>query len=225
MILTKPSVVIETATPDAEKVIEMAGRVCYKSEGRATDNSAGPFIERLKASKHESVLEHANFTARFICDRGISHELVRHRLASFSQESTRYCNYGKEQFGRQLTFILPNWMDDGWLGEYASGDVLAVMNDEEHSLPNRSFIRALFNSELHYLGLLDAGWTPQQARSVLPNSLKTEVVMTANMREWRHIFKERTSPKAHPQMVEVMSILKAEAAQRWPFLFGDLMGV
>lgn len=195
---------ILAATPDLEKIIELAGRTCYKSEDKITDDSAAQFVAKIRSINHESVLEHGSITVRFVVDRGVSHELVRHRLASFSQESTRYCNYSKDKFGNEIIVIYPNF---GW--------------DELDS----KFIRwkeACVVAEARYFDMLDAGAKPQEARSVLPNSLKTEVVMTANPREWRHVFKLRCAEAAHPQMREVMIPLRDEFARRWPALFGDL---
>lgn len=200
MRIISPSAEILTATKDLEQILELAGRVCYKSEDRITADSAAGFIGRMHESKHESVLEHAAITVRFVCDRGISHELVRHRLASFSQESTRYCNYGKDKFGSMLTFIKPCfWPTD--------------------SFGFRRWKASCEESERAYLEILESGGTPQEGRSVLPNSLKTEVVMTANPREWRHVFKLRCSLAAHPQMREIMNPLRLEFVKRWPALF------
>ena len=193
---------IMTATPDLERVIEMAGRVCYKSEGSITSDTATAFIARLAESKHESVLEHGSITVRIICDRGVSHELVRHRIASYSQESTRYCNYSKDKFGNELTFIDPKGANlvEGWAARITWEDAMA-------------------NAEKAYLQMLEEGASPQEARSVLPNSLKTEIVVTANPREWRHIFRLRCAPTAHPQMREVMIPLAARFSECWPAIF------
>lgn len=189
MQIIKQSMVLEYITPDALQLIERAGRTCYKSEDRITPDSAVKFIEKIKQLEHESVLEHAYASFRIITDRGVTHEIVRHRLASYSQESTRYCNYKKASFGKQITFILPVWFDGVF-----SPDETERFNIWSH---------ACSISEDMYFKLLDMGQTPQQARAVLPNSLKTEMVMTANFREWRHFFKLRTSEKAHPQMREL----------------------
>lgn len=203
MKIIKASAEIISATPNLEQIIELAGRTCYKSEDKITEKSADEFIERIKNFKHESVLEHGSITVRFIVDRGISHELVRHRLASFSQESTRYCNYGKDKFGNEITVIDPR----------------PHISDAEFQIWKAS----CENAQDYYFTLLKGhGTSPQMARSVLPNSLKTEVVMTANPREWRHVFKVRAHRDAHPQMVEVMKPLLAEFQQRWPALFGDV---
>lgn len=207
MKIIRASAEIINHTANLEQVIELAGRTCYKSEDKITKDSASDFIERIKNFKHESVLEHGSITVRFIVDRGVSHELVRHRLASFSQESTRYCNYGKDKFGNEITFIWPCWVT----GDIDVSFALATYWGE-----------AWAKAEEAYLSLLERGWTPQQARCVLPNSLKTEVIMTANPREWRHVFRVRCAKEAHPQMREVMVPLMADFVIEWPALFGDL---
>lgn len=194
------------------KVIEEAGRTCYKSEDRIKEGSAEDFARMLIRRGHESVLEHVSLRARFIVDRGVSHELVRQRLASVSQESTRFCSYANEKFGRKITYIQPNWVsiscEDGkYMGETQSDQCWVIAMEETERL---------------YFRLLDLGWTAQEARSVLPNSLKTEIVVTANIREWRHIFGLRCGHAAHPQMREVMLPLLKEAHSICPVLFADL---
>ncbi|MDD6104119.1 MAG: FAD-dependent thymidylate synthase [Bacteroidales bacterium] len=181
--------------------LELAGRNCYKSEGKITPESAGKFIKMLIQHGTESVLEHEKITVRFICDRGVSHELVRHRIASYSQESTRYCNYGHDG---QLTFIVPEWYN--------------------HSTPETQKIwdDAMLIAEKSYLDLLKLGWTPQQARAVLPNSLKTDIIMTANIREWRTIFRLRCATKAHPQMRQLMIPFANYLKEQLPELFEDI---
>ncbi|NJB68777.1 thymidylate synthase (FAD) [Desulfobaculum xiamenense] len=194
------------AMPDGADVlrhIEAAGRVCYKSEDKITDGSAEAFIRRIIAGGHESVIEHASATVRFVCDRGVTHELVRHRLASYSQESTRYANYSRDKFGREITVIRPLFWAEG-TGEY------------------RLWHEAMEHAERLYMQLVDAGAKAQEARSVLPNSLKTEIVMTANLREWRHVFRLRCDGPAHPQIREIMLPLLDEFARRLPAIFGDL---
>lgn len=203
MKIIKASAEIISHTPDLEKIIEMAGRTCYKSEDKITEDSADGFIEKIKNFKHESVLEHGSITVRYIVDRGVSHELVRHRLASFSQESTRYCNYGKDKFGNEITVIEPCFWETGHFMWYRWKETCEAAQEG-------------------YFELLEGGASAQQARSVLPNSLKTEVVMTANPREWRHVFMVRCHRDAHPQMREVMVPLLAEFADRWPVLFGGI---
>lgn len=208
MKIIKPS--FEILAMNSIELLELAGRVCYKSEDRITENSAKVFIKKMIDSHHESVIEHSSMTVRFICDRGVSHELVRHRLASFSQESTRYCNYSKEKFDNEITFILPIF----WAKDY---DDPRLCSNE--FLCWRSQCQA---AESSYFELLKYGATPQEARSVLPNSLKTEVIMTANFREWRHVFKLRTSAAAHPQMQESMIPLLLNVKQLIPVVFDDL---
>lgn len=201
MIIVKPSVELLSITPFAETLLERAGRTCYKSECRITQESAGPFIHRILESQHESVIEHAVATFRFVCDRGVTHELVRHRLASFSQESTRYCSYGKEKFGNQITVIEP----PGLTG-----------------IDRENWETACLSAERMYLALTANKVTPQIARSVLPTCLKTEIVVTANFREWRHILKLRTSQAAHPQIREIMDIAAQILVKEAPSVFGDL---
>ena len=200
MIIIKPSSSILNASPDLEKIIELSGRVCYKSEDRITDGSADAFIGRLFESKHESVLEHGAITVHIVCDRGVSHEIVRHRLCSFSQESTRYCNYSKGKFRNQITVIEP-----------CVFPLDSVLYEIWH--------RGCEDAENCYFALLSSGATPQEARSVLPNSLKTEIVVTANPREWKWIFEKRCHPTAHPQMREIMIPLQEKFRDRWPSLF------
>jgi thymidylate synthase (FAD) len=187
------------------KNIERAGRTCYKSEDKITADSAEKFVQMLIDRGHESVLEHEKISVLFVCDRGMSHEIVRHRIASFSQESTRYCNYGKSG---EVTFILPPFFED---------DGTEVRSNEEII-----WLRSMKQSESAYLDLLKSGWQPQQACSVLPNSLKTEIVVTANFREWRTIFKQRTSSAAHPQMRELMCPLLEELKISIPVIFNDI---
>ena len=183
--------------------LERVGRVCYKSEGRITETSRRTFLAGLLARGHESVIEHEKVTVRLICDRGVTHELVRHRIASYSQESTRYCNYSRDQFGSELTFIRPCfWREDA--------QAYGIWED------------AMRAAENAYFRLLEAGASPQEARSVLPNSLKTEIVTTMDLREWRHFFRLRAVPAAHPQMRQVACALLADFRQRIPVLFDDI---
>ena len=184
--------------------IEKAGRVCYKSEDRITGGSAAKFVEGIIGRGHESVLEHVSLTVRFVCDRGVSHEIVRHRLASYSQESTRYCNYSNGKFGGEITVIEPLFFAPG-------------------SRPYERWKEACSDAEDAYFDLLEMGATPQEARSVLPNSLKTEVVMTANLREWRHFCKLRCSPAAHPDMRRVAKLLCKKLQFSIPVVFDDCM--
>ena len=187
--------------------IEQVARTCYKSEGKSQEGSAAKMVASLIKSGHEAMLEHVSVTVKFVVDRGISHELVRHRLASFAQESTRYCNYSKDDFGSEITFIIPEYLDYKSAGWNTWKETMKACEDS-------------------YFKLLDIGLTPQEARAVLPNSLKTEVVMTANLREWRHFFKLRalgTTGKPHPQMLEVTVPLLEDFKQMIPVVFDDLV--
>jgi thymidylate synthase (FAD) len=185
------------------KRLEQCGRVCYKSEGRITENSAPKFVAGIIKHGHEAVLEHCSFTVKFVCDRGVSHEIVRHRMASYCQESTRYCNYSKGDFGSEIMVIEPSYLIKGT----AAYDAWKA---------------ACEATEQAYFDLLNWGLSPQEARAVLPNSLKTEVVMTANIREWRHFLKLRCSKAAHPQMREVATQLLKELQEKIPVLFDDI---
>ena len=205
MKIIKPDVEFITPIDGATilKRLEQCGRVCYKSEAKITDTSAPAFVAGIIKRGHEAVLEHCSFTVKFICDRGVSHEIVRHRLAAYCQESTRYCNYSKDVFGNEITVIRPSYMRPG-------------MKDFQ------IWERAMNACEDAYFDLWDYGCTPQEARSVLPNSLKTEVVMTADIREWRHFLKVRCSPAAHPQMREVALILLEKVHALIPVCFDDI---
>lgn len=185
--------------------IEKIGRVCYKSEDRITEDgeSAKVFVKVLIDRGHEAMLEHSSLAVKFIVDRGVSHELVRHRIASFAQESTRYCNYSKDKFGNEITVIKPVFFPD----------------ESEQYAEWKSAMRL---AESHYFSLLELGARPQEARSVLPNSLKTEIVVTANYREWRNFFKLRTASAAHPQMREVTIPLLRDLQKRIPVIFDDI---
>jgi len=189
--------------------LEEIGRVCYKSEDKITDGSADKFCRMLVDRGHLSVIEHESATVRFVCDRGVSHELVRHRLASFSQESTRYCNYKGG-----VTFIIPPWVHIPEGIHNIDTTLLPEELDED-----QLWLLHMKQSEVFYIELIARGWSPQQARSVLPNSLKTEIVVTANLREWMHIFEQRTSKAAHPQMRELMVPLLLDFRERIPIIF------
>lgn len=189
------------------KKIEIVGRTCYKSEDKITLNSAEKFVANLIKRGHEAMLEHFSFTVKFVVDRGISHEIVRHRLASFAQESTRYCAYNKDAFGSEITFIKPPFLVEGTVGWDFWKNSCA-------------------EAENAYFDLMNWGCTAQEARAVLPNSLKTEVIMTANLREWRHFFKLRaanSTGSAHPQMLEVTRPLLDELKSLIPVVFDDIV--
>lgn len=275
--------------------IEIAGRICYKSEDKITETSAKEFVDRMVKSGHGAMLEHGTVylripdvssdgqwvypakgkylgnkcsvtksrlegvaqnpysvfyvttnyrvlvennwlddlqyicepteyhakrvTVKFICDRGVSHEFVRHRVFSFAQESTRYCNYSKDKFGNDCTFIIPCWLDEkdiieefGSLNLEYDKDIDKFQSSEWSDAGN--YLQSLAWSEANYLTLLQNGWTPQQARSVLPNSLKTELVMTGTIEQWEGFFKLRDAGSAHPQAYELAHPLHEEFIKR-----------
>lgn len=209
MRVINPFFVIEDVinSEDLLKKIEKAGRTCYKSEEEITVDSAKDFIRKILKLGHESVIEHYNITVRVICDRGVTHEIVRHRIASYTQESTRYCNYSVGKFGGEITVIKPCF----WISD-----------NEADKKKYDIWENAMKATEEAYLELVNLGASPQEARSVLPNSLKTEIVMTMNLREWRHFFKLRTSNAAHPQMREIACPLLDEFKKQIPVIFDDI---
>ena len=236
MRLIKPYFEITTEI-DSERIlrdIELAARTCYKSEDRIGPGSAVKLIKSvLMAKGHNAMLEFGGMiTVKFVCDRGVSHELVRHRLASHAQESTRFCNYTNDKFSNgEVTFIIPNWLDipEGnyawWDGDYCDVSKMKIMVSSEQMKEDtklNSFLVALDQCESAYKIMVNTGWTPQQARTVLPNALKTEINVSANIREWREIFRQRTSTAAHPQMQELMRPLLKEFQSRIPILFDDI---
>lgn len=208
MKVIKPSIEIlsKESYEDMLELIELAGRTCYKSEDNITDDSAERFIKSLMNKNHKSVLEHAKVTIRVICDRGVTHEIVRHRMASYSQESTRYCNYSKDKFGNEITVIKPCFLEE---------------NTKKYYL----WLKTCENCEKAYFEMLNMGMTPQEARDILPNSLKTEIVMTMNISSWRNFLELRNSKAAHPQMREVASMIYDEFEQKYPiFVYGISKG-
>ena len=205
MKIINPSVQLEDEI-DGQAILnklERIGRTCYKSEGNITEDSAERFVKTIIKNGHESVLEHESISVRVICDRGVSHEIVRHRIASYSQESTRYCNYSNDKFGNELTFIKPCFFEEGSKGY-------------------EIWKKSMQNIENEYMELIEVGAKPQEARSILPNSLKTEIVMTMNLREWRHFFKLRCDKAAHPQMREVANMILDIFKEKLPVIFRDL---
>lgn len=218
--------------------IELGGRVCYKSEDKMGEGSDLALIEKLKSLKHESVFEHGVITVKFLTDRGVTHELVRHRLAAYSQESTRYCNYAKDKFGNEITVVNPFFFDPDEEPRAIQMPVGIQFHDNTtESMTLGNCVPMSLNSfDVWFLTCLWAEWgyntltqqfkrSAQEARSVLPNSLKTEIQVTANVREWRHILRLRTNRDAHPQIRQIMTPLANELAERWPVLFGDFAEV
>lgn len=199
MKIVKPSVELLWITQEPEKYIEIAGRTCYKSEDKITPTSNQEFAHKIcNVVKHHSVVEHACACFKFVTDRGVTHELVRHRIASFSQESTRYCNYGNDKFGNEISVIEPPFMNEK---------------------ARASWEASCLESEKRYFEMLENGCKPQIARSILPTCLKTEIVVTANFREWLHIFKMRCAENAHPQIIEIMKVARQIMNQHSPTIF------
>lgn len=229
MRIIKPSTELLMFPGSPSRIIEKFGRVCYRSEDKIDEGTDIRFVNMILKRGHESVIEHISASVRFICDRGVSHEIVRHRLASYSQESTRYCNYSGDKFGGHITFIKPCFYNEIPLGEFTTAED-AINNgiydrkkkggmDEAQAI----WLISMFNAEQSYKDLLFLKSQPQEARSVLPNSLKTELIMTANIREWRHFFKLRTSNAAHPQMREVAIPLFREFKRIFNPIFNDIL--
>lgn len=270
---------------DPYKMIELAGRTCYKSEDKITENSAKEFVDRMIKLGHGAMLEHGTIylkidktedghlpparlywsdgnhkkytkvrkhgnsiyvttnlrvivennrlddlqyqveptehhekriTAKFICDRGVSHEFVRHRVFSFAQESTRYCDYSKDKFGNDITYIIPSWLDlpegkySNWDNDWCDVSELKLLYPEVDNLsdPANCFLQSIKNAEYYYFMLINRGWKSQQARQVLPNATKTELVMTGFESDWEHFLSLRTSKNAHPDAQRLSLKLK-----------------
>ena len=199
------------------QLIEKAGRECYKSGDKITPDgeSAKKFVKMLIDNGHEAMIEHSILSVMFTVDRGVTHEMVRHRVASFAQESTRYVNYSKEKFGNEISVI-----------DIMGGITLDnKMKKEDADVLGEIYLeweQAMREAEKHYMRMIELGATPQIARSVLPNSTKTSLTVTANYREWRHFFKLRTATTAHPQMREVTIPLFIELKKRIPIIFDDI---
>lgn len=271
---------------DPYKMIELAGRTCYKSEDKITENSAKEFVDRMIKLGHGAMLEHGTIylkidktedghlpparlywsdgnhkkytrvrkhgnsiyvttnlrvivennrlddlqyqveptehhekriTAKFICDRGVSHEFVRHRVFSFAQESTRYCDYSKDKFGNDITYIIPSWLDlpegkySDWDNDWCDVSELKLLYPEVDNLsdPANCFLQSIKNAEYYYFMLINRGWKPQQARQVLPNATKTELVVTGFESDWEHFFELRCSGAAHPDAKKLADELKS----------------
>jgi thymidylate synthase (FAD) len=198
MKIIEPSVELLWITPQPESQIEIAGRTCYKSEDKITPESSGKFVAQMYKRGHHAMIEHAAASFRIITDRGISHEIVRHRIASYAQESTRYCNYLSTKFGKECSFVEPSGL-----------------NDHQKML----WVRACIGAEMDYFDMLEAGCPAQTARSVLPTCTKTELVMTANLREWMHFIKLREDKTAHPDIRPIARMVRVELAKHAPNIF------
>lgn len=262
--------------------IEIAGRTCYKSEDKITQDSAKKFVERMVKSGHGAMLEHGTvylfltmpsrqqyfkycsnpysvanstgeaekgtwngfvttnyrvlvengwledleyicnpgkehekrITVRFVCDRGVSHEFVRHRVFSFAQESTRYCNYTKDKFGKECTFIIPAWFDKYMNDDYSDYHTLDWQAGLDSSCAETNWLYTMLFAEKSYFSSLENGMIAQQARAVLPNSLKTELIMTGTTKQWEGFFELRDASSAHPQARELAEPLHAEFIKR-----------
>jgi len=201
--------ILTDISPDAKQelaMIEFIGRKCYKSEDRITmdGSSSRKFVKMLIDKGHEAMLEHSQLSVLFVCDRGFSHELVRHRIASYAQESTRYCDYSKNKFDNQITVVKPYFLNGAYM------------------ISEKEWKASCEKAEEAYFAMLKDGCSPQQARAVLPTSLKTEITITTNYREWRNILKLRTAENAHPQMRELMIPLLHQLQHRIPIVFDDI---
>jgi len=185
-------------TPNLLEHIEAAARTCYQSGDRITTGSAEAFVAMLIRCGHHAMLEFGDITVRFVTNRGVTHELVRHRLCTFAQESQRYVRY------KDIEFIYPAWWHNVTLEQRLCWEA------------------AMTTAETAYQILLRQGWRPEQARDVLPNATKTAIVVMANVREWRHILTLRTSKHAHPQMRALMLPLLEDLTEKYPVLFGDI---
>mgnify|MGYP000190535779 FL=1 len=212
MITIQPEIEILSTESyeDMLRRIEKIGRVCYKSEERIGEGTAEKFIAGIIKRGHESVIEHGSITVKVTCDRGVTHEIVRHRIASYSQESTRYCNYSKDKFGNQITCI-----------DLATG-FSYDLDDENDRKKYEVWQKAMEAAEQYYFQMLELGAKPEEARSILPNSLKTEIVMTMNLREWRHFIRLRSANAAHPQMRQVSDLILKKFSEEYPLFFRDL---
>lgn len=212
MIILKPGfeILSNNVYQDMLEKTEKIGRVCYKSEDRITEDSAEKFILGIIKRGHESVIEHESISVKVICDRGVTHEIVRHRVASYSQESTRYCNYSNDKFSGQLSCI-----------DIATG-FHYDFSDENDLKKYEIWQAAIKDAEKYYFQMLELGAKPQEARSILPNSLKTELAMTMNLREWRHFMRLRAAKAAHPQIREISIMILKEFIKRFPVFFQDL---
>lgn len=211
MRIIEPSVEILTPINGDEvlKLIEKIGRVCYKSEDKITSDSAERFIKMLINNGHEAMIEHYNITVKFITDRGISHEIVRHRIASYAQESTRYVNYSNDKHGNEITVIKPR--------NISNVDIDGLYDDDY-----AWWFVGCKKAEEVYFAMLNEGCKPQVARSVLPTCTKTEIVMTTNLREWRHFLKLRTAKSAHPDIRIIAIDLLRQLQNLIPFVFDDI---
>lgn len=229
MKLIKPKVEILDRLDERAIVgrIATVARTCYKSESMRTADKDYALVKRLIDSKHDAMLEFVDVTVKFTTDRAIANELVRHRLASFAQESTRYCNYSKDKFGGELTFVIPSWLNipEGdysyWDGDWVDMNKLKIQLPADEKATS-SWLSAMNHADITYRILTNKGWTAEKARTVLPLSTKTEINMKANLREWRHFFKLRCHHTAHPDIRALALDLLKQMHERTPIVFDDL---
>ena len=227
MKIIDPTFIFTQALPreDAYRIIASAMRNCYRAELNAMPATDEQMVDKAMKRGHLSVIEHISVSVEILCDRGVTHELVRHRLASYSQESTRFCNYNGEKFGRELTFIRPAGKSEQILGSHTIEwpNLIGVRKEgqinPELDPGTNVFFWHLALAERDYMWLLDAGWTPQEARAVLPNSLATKITMTANLREWIHVFRMRCDLPAHPDMRQIMIPIMKSMLDLYPVVF------
>lgn len=204
-VVEQSATIISPVPANVLELLERVGRVCYKSESNITEGSAEKFISNVLSRGHEAMIEHFSVSVLCVTDRGISHEIVRHRLASYAQESTRYCCYSKDKFGGEITVVVPH-------------EIQSSKNPDNY----KDWLNVCKNAEAMYLRMLQRGISPQTARSVLPTCLKTEIVVTMNLREWRHFFKMRCSKRAHPDMQILANIILSQMKQAIPVLFDNI---
>lgn len=198
---------VEVLTPlDGDAILkhlELCARNCYKSEDKITEDSARQMVRKLLELGHEAMIEHYNLTVKLTCDMGVYKDLTRHRHVSYAIESTRYCNYSKGKFGNELTVMKPCHIKEG-TPEY------------------QIWLSTMETIEKNYNAMAELGCKPDQLRMLLPHSIKADVIMTANLREWRHIFKLRCAPAAHPTVQEVMKMLLGTLKREIPVIFDDI---
>lgn len=230
MRLIKPKVEILSRIDGVQVIADIttAARTCYKSEDVRTKEKDKALVKRLIDSKHEAMLEFSDVTVKFTTSIGITREIIRHRLSSFANESTRYCNYNKDKFNSEITFIIPSYLDipEGnytyWDGDWVDMNKMKIQlpADDKNTVSN--WLSALNHAETTYLILSNKGWKAEQAREVLPMSTKSELCMKANLREWRHFFSLRCSTAAHPDIRVLALDLLKQMHEKVPVIFDDL---
>lgn len=218
MKIIKPKIIIEDL--DYTKImknIEKACRTCYRSEDKITKDSYKTLLKNCINRGHESVLEHEKITIQMICDIGVYKDLTRHRHASFSIESTRYCNYNKDKFDNQLHLIEPVFYEKSWTEANSQGSAMSV--DEQKSY---YWYDCMENVEQTYNAMIELGSIPDEARMILPHSTAALVTMTANIREWKHILELRANNHAHPSVQQVMIPLLLYFKEKMPEIFNSI---